>query len=224
MPSPTDQPEPKKPSVGLQELAARAVAGDRGAFDLAVQRLSPGLARLIEKRTRDVHLAQELCQQAWAEVWTALVRQRYDPGKSALSTFSYAVAHKVWLRHVRSSGRTIPAEWAMFDEEPEPAFAAVDTATQVERVRACLRGDEGDLSDDERWILRSAAAGVSDRELAARLSIAPSSANARKQAALAKLREHLTKSDRATETAERSSDSRRIQSVRTSPRKEGEHG
>lgn len=220
------QPDADLPPTTLQELAARALAGDRLAFDQAVHRLSPGLERLIGKRTNnDANVTQELCQQAWAEVWGAMARGRYDPKKAALSTFAYAVAHKVWLRHLRAAGRVIPAEWASMQEGVEPSPEAMDDAANIDQVRACLRGSAGDLTDDERWILRSAASGVSDRELAARLGIAPSSANARKQAAFAKLRAALTKSDsRGGESAERGEASRREQGVRPLPRKEGEHG
>lgn len=225
MPSFRSQPDDDLPPATLRELAARALGGDRLAFDEAVHRLAPGLERLIGKRTNnDVNLAQELCQQAWAEVWAAMMQRRYDPSKAALSTFAYAVAHKVWLRHLRAAGRALPADWASAEEGVEPSAEAMDDAASIDHVRACLRGSAGDLTDDERWILRSAASGVSDRELAARLGIAPSSANARKQAALAKLRATLTKSDSGADSAERGGATRRQQGVRPVHRKEGEHG
>lgn len=225
IPSSRSQSEPEHTAPTLQELALRALGGDRLAFDHAVHRLSPGLARFVGKRTNDdANLTQELCQQAWAEIWAAIVQRRYDPAKAALSTFAYAVAHKVWLRHLRHAGRAVPPEWAALDDADGPAVEALDQASQIDRVRAFLSGRAGDLTDDERWILRSAAAGVSDRELASRLGIAPSSANARKQAALAKLRAHLTSTDSVEPAAEREGPTRRQHSVRPTKRKEGEHG
>jgi RNA polymerase sigma factor (sigma-70 family) len=225
MPSPRSQSEPDQTAPTLQELSHRALGGDRLAFDHAVHRLSPGLARFLGKRTNDdAHLTQELCQQAWAEIWTAIAQRRYDPAKAALSTFAYAVAHKVWLRHLRSAGRVVPPEWAALDNADGLVHEVMDQASQIDRVRALLSGKEGNLTDDERWILRSAAAGVSDRELASRLGIAPSSANARKQAALAKLRLHLTSTDSVENGPERQGPSRRQHDVRPTPRKEGEHG
>lgn len=225
MPRPRCPSDPDHTAPTLQELALRALGGDRLAFDHAVHRLAPGLARFISKRTNDdANLAQELCQQAWTEIWAALVQGRYDPARAALSTFSYAVAHKVWLRHLRHAGRAPPPEWAAFDDADGPAHEAIDQASQIDRVRALLSGRAGDLTDDERWILRSAAAGVSDRELASRLNIAPSSANARKQAALAKLRACLSSTDSVPSTTEREGPTRRQHHVRSTHRKEGEHG
>lgn len=214
-----------EPLPTLRELAARALDGDRTAFDQAVHRLSPGLERLIGKRVNhDLNLTHELCQQAWAEVWAAMVHKRYDAGKAALSTFAYAVAHKVWLRHLRAAGRGIPAEWASLESSFEPSLESLDDAAHIERIRDCLRGVGGNLTEDDRWILRQAAAGMSDRDLAARLGIAPSSANARKQAALSKLRAWLTKSHSDGDSGERETTLRRQQSVRPLHRKEGEHG
>jgi RNA polymerase sigma factor (sigma-70 family) len=225
MPSLRRQSEPDQTAPTLQELALRALGGDRLAFDHAVHRLSPGLARFVGKRTSDdANLTQELCQQAWAEIWTAMVHRRYDPAKAALSTFAYAVAHKVWLRYLRSAGRVVPPEWAALDDAEGPAFEAIDQASQIDRIRAFVSGRVGNLTDDERWILRSAAAGVSDRELASRLGIAPSSANARKQAALAKLRVHLKGADSVENGPERQGSTRKQHDVRPTPRKEGEHG
>jgi len=225
MPRPRSQSEPDHTAPTLQELALRALGGDRLAFDHAVHRLAPGLARFIGKRTNDdAHLTQELCQQAWTEIWAAMAQGRYDPAKAALSTFAYAVAHKVWLRHLRHSGRAPSPEWAAFDDADGPAHEAIDQASQIDRVRAFLSGRAGNLTDDERWILRSAAAGVSDRELASRLDIAPSSANARKQAALAKLRAYLTSTDSVASATEREGPMRREHNVKPTHRKEGEHG
>lgn len=219
------QPDAHSPSPTLQDLATRALAGDRLAFDHAVHRLSPGLERLLDKRTNhDANQTQELCQQAWAEVWAAMVQRRYDPNKAAFSTFAYAVAHKVWLRHLRATGRAMPAEWAALVEGEESAEEALNHASNIDLVRACLRGNVGNLTEDDRWILRSAASGVTDRELAARLGIAPSSANARKQAAIAKLRTFLTKSDSTGKSTERGGTLRRQQGVKPTHRKEGEHG
>jgi len=65
----------------------------------------------------------------------------------------------------------------------------------IESVRGCLKpGDHAcGLSDEERWILRAASTGVTDRELASRLGVAASTANARKQGAYDKLRRYLEK-------------------------------
>ncbi|MBX3385429.1 MAG: sigma-70 family RNA polymerase sigma factor [Phycisphaeraceae bacterium] len=149
-------------------------------------------------------VAEELAQQTWIAFWQALTQGKYDPSKSRPSTFLYAVSGNIWLRHLRAIGRTRP-EQRLNDREhgsgagviagsqsDDPADAASE-ASAIELVRRALQGHEpsSGLSDDERLILKAIAAGRTDRELAAELGVAPSTAHARKKVATEKLRVFL---------------------------------
>lgn len=198
------QPEaaetPRRDS-SLQHLTLRAAGGDEGAFAALHQRLGGGLFRLFMERTGGrSELADDFSQKTWVAVWQALIAGKYDPGRAAISTFIYAVGYRVWLQHMRTTGRAnahIAAAAAGMGTLAASADPANESklAEMIESVRGCLRaGDHAcGLSDEERWILRSASTGVTDRELAQRLGIAASTANARKQAAYDKLRRYLEK-------------------------------
>lgn len=186
----------------LAQLAAAAASGDRVAFESLHRRLTGGLRKIfIERSGGKADVADDLIQRTWVGVWQALSSGRYDPARSAISTFVYAVAHKMWLQHLRARGPLPDA--AEVDPGASPTGPPAELAEVLEAVRACLRGEAGDLTPDERAILRLSGTGASDRDLAARLSVSPSTANARKRAAFDKLRRHLASLGHRPETTER---------------------
>jgi RNA polymerase sigma factor (sigma-70 family) len=200
----SNTPTPPDPR-SLADLAAAAAGGDKPAFAALHKRLSGGLRRLFMDRSGNkTEVTDDLLQRTWVGVWQSVSRGRYDPAKSAISTFVYAVAHKMWLQHLRSApgtpkgtGGESPLESLETTDSPDVALAEV-----LDAIRSCLRGDMGNLSPDEREILRLCGSGASDRDLAARLSVSPSTANARKRAAFEKLRRHLASAGHRPDTPE----------------------
>jgi RNA polymerase sigma factor (sigma-70 family) len=200
-------------SPTLRELAAAASRGDARAFEQIHLRLAGGVRRLLQSRLhRQPELAEELAQRTWVAVFEAFRAARYNPAKAEVSTFIYAVAYKTWLRHARHG----PRAKAVLNEEAAAALAAPDIGADpaafsqfcelLDALRICMTGPPAGaggpasiLTDDERRLLRGAALGESDRALAQRLGIAPSTVNVRKKAAYAKVREHLTRLGHAPE-------------------------
>lgn len=202
------QPTPSGDPRSLAELAASAAAGDRGAFAALHKRLSGGVRRLfLDRAGNKPEVADDLLQRTWVGVWQSLSRGRYDPGKSAISTFVYAVAHKMWLQHLRSAGGSARAlggdDLSLESVEAVSSQGESDLAEALDAIRACLRGQGGDLTTDEREILRLSGSGASDRDLAAKLGVSPSTANARKRSAFEKLRRHLAAGGHRWEAPER---------------------
>lgn len=159
-------------------------------------RLAPGLRRLFIDRTAGRQdLAEELAQRAWALAWRALAAGKYDPARAAFSTFVYAIAQNVWLQHLRSSGQKQNNLTPLADDPSTSTLLPEDTAKLAEVVhllRRVLRGElPAQLSEEERWIVRAIADGETDRGLAAKLRLSPSTANARKNSAFDKLRRFL---------------------------------
>lgn len=181
----------------LGELAHRASLGDRDAFDQIHARLAGGVRQLFLKRLgARADLADDLAQRAFLAAWTAISSGRYDPTRSAASTFIYAISLKIWLQHLRAEGRRSRREGP--DEAALAAAAGGDEVDQgpamaelLQVVRDSLSGAHEDLTSQERQILRCVAEGDSDRALAKRLGLAPSTANAKKNAAFEKLRRIL---------------------------------
>lgn len=191
--------------------SADVAAAQHAFFQQQHERLSPGLRRMFLDRTAGRQdLSDELAQRAWALAWKALAAGKYDSERAAFSTFVYAVAQNVWLQHLRSSGQrqnnvaSLPDDASPVSlEQPEDTARLAEV---VDLLRRVLRGEvPAQLSDEERWIVRAVADGETDRGLAAKLRLSPSTANARKNAAFDKLRRflsskgHRDKEDRAHE-------------------------
>jgi len=155
-------------------------------------------------------VAEELAQRTWVAVWQALKAGKYDPSRAAISTFVYAVGFKIWLGHLRGLQRDARHAAALDagstgpGGEVDPGYAAAD-AELIQAVRDCLagHGEAGGLTADERALVCAAAAGESDRALAKRLKLAPSTVNARKRAAYEKLRRWLAQRGHRSERTER---------------------
>lgn len=209
MPTPDEPPNPQASSLDLAVVAARAARGDKAAFEVVHRRLDPGLRRLLARRTADAALIDDLLQRTWTGVWEACAAGRYDPARSAISTFVYAVASNTWLRHLRGVkpvDATTPDELAG-DGDPEATDAAA-LAETLEAVRMALDGRFPDLTEQERWILRMASDGAGDRTIATRLGVSPSTANQAKQSAFGKLRRILARAGLRSEVPERGGGSR----------------
>ena len=193
--APTSRPSGEE----LVSLAQAALGGDRSAFDRLHDRLGGGLKRILLDRTGGrADLAEELAQRTWVILWDALSGGKYDPSRSAITTFLYAVSHKVWLQHLRSASRrpTAPSEAAagIASDSQDPAGAA-GLAELLSDVRDCMEGGErgvaGSLNPEERALMRAVAAGHSDRSLARLLGLAPSTVNVRKRTVFEKVRRFL---------------------------------
>lgn len=191
----------------LRALAQQSAAGDERAFGALQQRLRPALVRMFQERTQGRgDLAEDLAQRALLGLWQALQGGRYEPQRAAVTTFAYAIAGKVWLQHLRASGRRDAAleRYARLvargrgDASPGgDAAIAGEHAALLQAMRDAVIARDGGasagvLSEDERWLVSSWALGESDRTLAKKMGIAPSNVNVRKQRAYAKLRAYLT--------------------------------
>jgi RNA polymerase sigma factor (sigma-70 family) len=202
--NPTALPSPGRDEPTLRDLSARAGEGDHDAFEQLHRRIGAGLRRLLLRRSNGREdLVDDLCQKTWSSVWKALSEGKYDPERSAITTFVYAVANNAWMSHLRGFARDqgyvagapamLPgehAEQAACEEGlPDEVWAHAET---LECVRACLReGGVGGLTDSEREVVRAVAGGESDRGLARRLGLSSSTVNIRKHAGYAKIREYL---------------------------------
>jgi RNA polymerase sigma factor (sigma-70 family) len=203
-PGPSPEPRPGDPFWGL---CSAALGGDQHAFAELHDRLSSGLRNLFMRRTGGREdLADDLTQRTWAGFWKSATEGKYDPSRAAVSTFLYAVGSKIWLQHLRSSRRAerrhaeyIPAIGGGGGEQPADELNAAEL---LEAVRAALR-DPGVLTPEERSIVEASASGESDRTLARKLGIAPSTLNTRKRAAHEKLRKHLSRRGHRADPGER---------------------
>jgi RNA polymerase sigma factor (sigma-70 family) len=203
-PQTPDHERSDAPQPTLAQTALLAASGDERALDALQKRLTPGLRRLFLERSSKHHLAEELVQRALAGLWEALRAGRYDPSRAAITTFAYAIANKVWLQHLRASGRADAAldRYTRLVAGGAPRAVDAEDAQEFSALVQALRdviadrphaGEEDVLSAEERWLVRSWAMGESDRTLAKKMGIAPSNVNFRKQGVYAKLRAYLSR-------------------------------
>ena len=175
------------------ELAAGVAAGQRTAFERLHARLDAGLRRMFIRRSGGRgDLADELGQQTWGRLWQAGLEKRYDPTRSAVSTYVYAIANNVWLQHYRAARRSATAELSDDMRREDAGDDALAHAELLEAVRDCLHGPgPSAMSPDERFIVVELARGGTERELASTLRIAASTVHARKLSGHEKLRNCL---------------------------------
>jgi RNA polymerase sigma factor (sigma-70 family) len=165
------------------------------AFAQAHSALAAWIRRRLTDATGDPHVAEDLAQQTWQAVWEAVSQGRYDPSRAALSTFAYAVSQNVyrhWLRRQSTAAAHAPAVLANAPQMPEPENNPLADAELIDELRRVLREGGAGLSEESLQTLHLIARGSTDRELALELAVAPSTAHARKRAALNALRTHLT--------------------------------
>ncbi|MCW5764796.1 MAG: RNA polymerase sigma factor [Phycisphaeraceae bacterium] len=185
---------------GPGEPGKGATAGRtaRAVFEDAHGRFGPWVHRRFVERCGRSDIAEDLSQRTWAAVWRALDTGVYDPRRAAISTFVHAVSQNVWRQWTKSAGAAAgrmaagePPDTPAIDDGPA---AVVAEAELIEAVRACVDGRAGGaIGPEEAQTLRLLATGATDRDLAAALGVAPSTANARKRAALDRLRAYLAK-------------------------------
>jgi RNA polymerase sigma-70 factor (ECF subfamily) len=126
-------------------LAARAVNGDRSAFNLIVRRYQEPLYRFIRRYVGDADEAYDLLQETFVSAWQAL--GRYDPARPAATWLRRIALNKCrdWGR--RRAVRRFFYGAASLDGSPAAAAAAAsvkiddgnDTAlTYLDRAIASL--------------------------------------------------------------------------------------
>ncbi len=189
--------------VLIGDCQLRMMAGDHTAITQVHNRLSAGLVthflrRLSAGEFADRQTAEELAQRTWIEFWKALQGGTYDPARSRPSTFLYAIAGNIWLRHRREQGRKKPArlgdaaEWALelAAEEFHDASSLADT---LDLIRGVIDGDDSSnpFSTDERQMLRWIAQGHTERDIAGFLALSASTTHERKRSLLSRFNAFL---------------------------------
>lgn len=180
----------------LADLCRAAREGDSRAFAELHRRLSGGLRRFFQSRGCDrLDVLDELVQRTWIGVWDSIREGRYDPSRSAITTFAFAVASNIWLQQLRprQGASQLPEEESVRELSllgiHDPA-ALMRSCELLDAVRSCVRARNTpyELDDVERRIVEALSRGEPERSVAIELDLAPSTINARKRSALQKLR------------------------------------
>ena len=169
-----------------QALAARAGAGDDGAFREIVRRHDPQLRALVRRVLRDDgNVADDVMQEAYLKAFRALDRFR---GQATLATWLYRITYNACVDHMRRA-RFAPVADA--DDGAEPAWTGPNPA-DVASTRHVLGQALTNLDARRRAVvLLVDGQGLDYAEAAAVLGVRPGTVASRLSRARADLRRAL---------------------------------
>ncbi len=129
------------------ELVRRTSAGDRTAFRMVYERHSGSVLALAKRVLRNQHLAEEVTQDVFVQLWND--PDRYDPSRGSLRTFLLTMTHGKSVDSVRSEtsrrareereARLVPVDTGGVDDY-------VERSSEADMVRSALT----DLSSEQR--------------------------------------------------------------------------
>lgn len=171
-------------------LIARIADRDEAAFRSLYRMLGPTAYGLALRVTRDEHLAQDVLQEAFADVWAQA--ERFDPHLSSARAWVTMLAHRRAVDRVRreQADRDRSARWtaSAVDREHDEVAEVVQLRSEHRRVRQAVDG----LSRVQREALELAFhRGLTHTEVAAHLDIPLGTAKTRIRDALRALRSAL---------------------------------
>ena len=185
-------PNSSRPPTPLPPLTT--IPTSPRAFAEAHAALAAWIHRRLTELTANPHTAEDLSQRTWQAVWQAVSEGRYDPSRAAISTYIYAVSQNVyrhWARTQATAANHAPAIAANVGNPVSDDDDPLADAEIVDELRRTLRNGAPGLSPAHLRTLHLIAQGVTDRQLAQELAVAPSTAHTRKRNALDALRAHL---------------------------------
>jgi len=179
-----------EPAPSDEELAVRALAGERDAFGAIYQRYHVAIYRFARAMTGSTTLAEDVTQETFVELIRTL--SRYDAARGPLRTYVYAIARNTSRYRLRRERRFVeldaapePQTWA------DPAHPIVQSQT-VARVRAFIRA----LSSRYREVLVLCdLQGLSYEEASAIIRAPVGTVRSRLHRARRQLAERLAKAD-----------------------------
>jgi len=130
--------------TGAAEAAvvALAAAGDEGAFDELVRRKQSNVRSLMRYLSHDAHMADDLAQQVFIEVWKSLHRLNEAV---AFNGWLRTIAVNVWLQHARKKDYSLRHLTDSLDELPiatidHPAHGrSIDLSAALSQLPAPVR-------------------------------------------------------------------------------------
>jgi RNA polymerase sigma-70 factor, ECF subfamily len=176
-----------------EQLRALMIAyqdGDLGAFDRLYAALEIELRGFLRARCHDPQRVDDLVQETFLQLHRS--RRGYLPGLP-VRQWVYAIAKRVFLMHVRKVRRRESREQTELSTVPEPEVpASADRLADRSELVSALRQVP---PDGRRAFLLHHWRGLSFREIAARLGIAPGAAKLRSSRAGGRLRRLLAGKD-----------------------------
>lgn len=174
----------------LRDVMFAYQRGDLEAFDRLYAALEQELRAFFRARCHEPHRVEDLLQDAFLQLHRS--RRSYLPGLP-VRPWVYAIARRVFLMHLRNVRRRESRETTELSSVPEPEVpAAADRIAGRAELMSALRHVP---AEGRRAFLLHHWRGMSFREIAALLGIAPGAAKLRSSRAGKRLRGLLRKDD-----------------------------
>jgi RNA polymerase sigma-70 factor (ECF subfamily) len=167
------------------QLIVRVAEGDHGAFDELHGRYSRAVLGLALRRLGDRGRAEDATQEAFVAIWRSA--RTYDPQRGKGAPWLYAVARNAITDGLRRTPEPVAEPQDGPGREPDPADEAEAswTAWVVHRALEVLPEHERPVIELAYW------SGLSQSEIAGRLSIPLGTVKTRTRSALARLADAL---------------------------------
>ena len=170
-----------------EALIRRVVDGDQVAFSALYDLLSPVVYGLAVRVCRSRHLAEEVTQEVFVQVWDQA--DRFDRSKGSARSWVATIAHRRAVDAVRKTQAAIDRDAALPPDPPSRDLAEdVIDLDETERVRTALDR----LTDLQREVIELAYfGGRTYREVAELLGAPLGTVKTRMRDGLARIRSEL---------------------------------
>jgi RNA polymerase sigma-70 factor (ECF subfamily) len=172
------------------ELIARVRQGEEAALEALYDRHAPRMLGLALRMVSARDVAEDVLQEAFVRVWERA--ESFDPVRGNFAAWLAAIVRNRCLDYFRKHGSAVlprndPDEISAPDPDGDTLGAVVARDQQMRLRQALTR-----LPDDQRQVIELAFfAGLTRREIAARLNCPPGTIHTRARLALDKLRDAL---------------------------------
>lgn len=190
MPAPPRSAAPLRASDDLA-IVRRMVAGDPDALAELYDRFAPLVLAVARRILGGAGEAEEVLQEAFLQAWNQA--ERYDPGRSSVSTWLLLIARTRALDRLRSRGARERMAQAAAAEPPaaDTSSGGDDSVLHRERRRR-VRQALAELPEEQRRVLELAFyEGLSQSEIATRTGTPLGTVKTRALLGMKKLRQAL---------------------------------
>ena len=174
----------------LAELLKLSGRGDEAAFARLYDATSARVFGLAVRVVRDPAQAEEVCQEAFLEIWKTA--SRYDAAKGSALAWLFTIVHRKAVDRVRSAEASTRRDTSYHHKnqptEHDTTAEAVQASFEARRVRGALKT----LTDVQRQALELAYfGGYTHTEVASMLDLPVGTAKTRIRDGLIRLRDAM---------------------------------
>jgi RNA polymerase sigma-70 factor (ECF subfamily) len=150
-----DAPAATRTGPAEEDLLVQVAAGGQPAFAALYDRAASRVFGLVRRLLIDAAQAEEVCQEAWVQIWQQA--PRFDPTAGSAMTWIMTIAHRRAVDRVRSArASTLRERAAAFEATRQRPFDDVTDSVLAADERRALRHCLTGLTDVQRTAITMA--------------------------------------------------------------------